>query len=205
MLCDAIFLVRLQGKFEVDHSGEWKGLVWFLFCPSPRQSQLLALSRRKFSGLKSNHIWNYRVPALCNTKPFVLCQVFQSEWWAEAPNVSGKLEYDVAFPSPWPINAVPHTMHLLLQLVSQRWHQLSWLVITCITRFDDYYKLWHNTCCHMLRAARNVAGTGRHFVGQHFVKGSLRWVVVLRCKLQWKLYRGIWPLILAICWNWPLV
>ena len=24
-LCDAIFLVRLQGEFEVDHSWEWKG------------------------------------------------------------------------------------------------------------------------------------------------------------------------------------
>ena len=24
-LCDVIFLVRLQGKFEIDHSWEWKG------------------------------------------------------------------------------------------------------------------------------------------------------------------------------------
>ena len=25
ILCDVIFLVRLQGKFEIDHSWEWKG------------------------------------------------------------------------------------------------------------------------------------------------------------------------------------
>ena len=25
LLCDVIFLVRLQGKFDIDHSQEWKG------------------------------------------------------------------------------------------------------------------------------------------------------------------------------------
>ena len=28
ILCNVIFLVRLQGNFDIDHSWEWKGLTW---------------------------------------------------------------------------------------------------------------------------------------------------------------------------------
>ena len=37
ILCNVIFLVRLQGKFDIDHSWEWKGkLTLFLLVPLPR-------------------------------------------------------------------------------------------------------------------------------------------------------------------------
>ena len=32
ILCDVIFLARLQGKYDIDHSWEWKGWSWNLHC-----------------------------------------------------------------------------------------------------------------------------------------------------------------------------
>ena len=44
ILCDVIFLVRLQGKFEIDHSWEWKGWKVSELTPSKEENSVFSVT-----------------------------------------------------------------------------------------------------------------------------------------------------------------
>ena len=75
ILCDVIFLVRLQGKFEIDHSWEWKGYgLQFQSSPRPsKNAQRLDQWRTDISDLASDFISRYSIKTrreIARTKRF---------------------------------------------------------------------------------------------------------------------------------------
>ena len=52
ILCDVIFLVRLQEKFEIDHSWEWKDL----YIPDGRPNDTRAITFQDWEAKRVSHL-----------------------------------------------------------------------------------------------------------------------------------------------------